>query len=141
MLIADWSDGGGDKRNPSESEFWTEVPTREEQKLLSQLVQTKIAYPSVPSTLLAKDPSGDPVEVKTNPRCLAGFSTGFPSQFHAAGMELVAGKPHGLEGLTPIKRLQIPPAPPGLCSVLCCLQAFFELTFQSHRVINIITCI
>lgn len=60
MLITDWSDGGGAKRNPSESEFRTEVPTREEQKLLSQLVQTKIAHPSVPSALLAKDSSGGP---------------------------------------------------------------------------------
>lgn len=107
-----------DRRNPSESEFLTEVPTWEEQNLLSQLVQTKVVNPSVPSALLAKDPSGDPAEVKTNPRCLDGSSTGFLSQFHGAGMELVAGEPHGLEGLTPTERLQVPPAPPGLC-VLC----------------------
>lgn len=110
--------GVDDSRNPSEREFLTEFATREEQKLLSHLVQTKVAHPSVPSALLAKDPSGDPVEVKTTPRCLGGSSTGFPSPFHGAGVELVAGEPHGLEGLTPMERLQVPPAPPGLC-VLC----------------------
>lgn len=132
MLIDNWSGVvgkgvGSDRRNPSVSEFLTKVPTREEQKLV--VVRTQVAHPSVPSALLAKDPSADPVEVKTHPECLVGSSTGFPSQFHGAEMELVAGEPHGLEGLKPIARLQVPPAPPGLgilCSAAC--QAFFKLT-------------
>lgn len=106
-----------DRRNPSESEFLTEVATREEQKLLSHLVQTKVAHPSVPSALLAKDPSGDPVEVKTTPRCLGGSSAGFPSPFHGAGVELVVGNPMGWKDSHPWRGCKCPLP---LLGCVCC---------------------